>query len=490
MDQKKVAIIGSGFAGMSAAAFLSKAGMDVTVIEKNDQVGGRARQFSEKGYTFDMGPSWYWMPEIFESFFNQFNHEISDFYTLVKLNPGFKIIYQNTELSIPADFNDTCELFENLENNGKEKLINFMKDAKIKYQIGLNFLYRSPGLSFLELLHQDLITNISKLTLLSSYSNHVRSFFKNPLLIHLLEFPVLFLGATANKMPALYSLMAYSGIKQGTFYPMGGFHKIIEGMYTICKNLGLKFHTNEYVSKININKKIVESIKTNKRVINTDILIASADYAHVEKDLLPKKFRNYSLKYWEKKQFSPSSLIFYLGINKKIKKLEHHTLFFDEDIEKNSDDIYKYKKCNSKPLFYVCCPSKTDNNVAPKGKENIFILMPIAAGLNDTEEIRKQYFELIINRIEKYTEENIHDHIEYKKSYCIKDFEIDYNAYKGNAYGLANTIMQTANLKPKIKNKKIQNLYYSGQLTVPGPGVPPSIISGEIVSKLILKNKC
>ena len=483
---KKALVIGSGFSGLSSAAFLSKNGFEVTLVEKNKTVGGRARIFHEKGYSFDMGPSWYWMPEIFENFFNEFNLKIEDLYDLKQLDPGFKIVFKDQEINLPSSWNEICHLFDKYEENGADKLNKFMVDAQQKYSIGLDFLYNSPGVSIRELFNPQILKNINKLQLLTSYRNHIKKYFSNEYLINILEFPVLFLGTSAKHTPALYSLMAYSGIKQGTFYPIGGFNAVIKSMEKLCIDLGVKIITGNEVKKINIKNKKVVSVSTQNNEIETDYLIASADYAHVENQLLEKKYRNYSTEYWNKKNFSPSSLLFYLGISKKLNKLDHHTLFFDEDIEQHSNDIYEKPIWPKKPLFYACCPAKTDPKVAPKDKENLFILVPIAAGLNDTEEIREEYFKIVMKRLEKFCGEKITEHIEYKKSYCVNDFITDYNAFKGNAYGLANTLMQTANLKPKIVNKQVQNMYYTGQLTVPGPGVPPSIISGQLVAEQII----
>tara|TARA_Y100001933_G_scaffold25837_1_gene21819 strand:+ start:338 stop:1804 length:1467 start_codon:yes stop_codon:yes gene_type:complete len=483
---KKALVIGSGFSGLSSAAFLSKNGFEVTLVEKNKTVGGRARIFHEKGYSFDMGPSWYWMPEIFENFFNEFNLKIEDLYDLKQLDPGFKIVFKDQEINLPSSWNEICHLFDKYEENGADKLNKFMEDAQQKYSIGLDFLYNSPGVSIRELFNPQILKNINKLQLLTSYRNHIKKYFSNEYLINILEFPVLFLGTSAKHTPALYSLMAYSGIKQGTFYPIGGFNAVIKSMEKLCIDLGVKIITGNEVKKINIKNKKVVSVSTQNNEIETDYLIASADYAHVENQLLEKKYRNYSTEYWNKKNFSPSSLLFYLGVSKKLNKLDHHTLFFDEDIEQHSNDIYEKPIWPKKPLFYACCPAKTDPKVAPKDKENLFILVPIAAGLNDTEEIREEYFKIVMKRLEKFCGEKIIEHIEYKKSYCVNDFITDYNAFKGNAYGLANTLMQTANLKPKIVNKQVQNMYYTGQLTVPGPGVPPSIISGQLVAEQII----
>ena len=483
---KKALVIGSGFSGLSSAAFLSKNGFEVTLVEKNKTVGGRARIFHEKGYSFDMGPSWYWMPEIFENFFNEFNLKIEDLYDLKQLDPGFKIVFKDQEINLPSSWNEICHLFDKYEENGADKLNKFMEDAQQKYSIGLDFLYNSPGVSIRELFNPQILKNINKLQLLTSYRNHIKKYFSNEYLINILEFPVLFLGTSAKHTPALYSLMAYSGIKQGTFYPIGGFNAVIKSMEKLCIDLGVNIVTGSEVKKINIKNKKVVSVSTENEEIETDYLIASADYAHVENQLLEKKYRNYSTEYWNKKNFSPSSLLFYLGVSKKLNKLDHHTLFFDEDIEQHSNDIYEKPIWPKKPLFYACCPAKTDPKVAPKDKENLFILVPIAAGLNDTEEIREEYFKIVMKRLEKFCGEKITEHIEYKKSYCVNDFITDYNAFKGNAYGLANTLMQTANLKPKIVNKQVENMYYTGQLTVPGPGVPPSIISGQLVAEQII----
>lgn len=485
---KTIGIIGSGVSGLSAAAVLALKGQKVVVFEKNDQLGGRMRQFEANGFTFDMGPSWYWMPDVFERFYEQFGYTSSDFYELKKLDPGFQIITSDGEtLKIPAGWEELLELFEQIETGAADKLTAFMREANYKYDVGVKKLIYQPGLSLLELINADTISGVFRLQLFSSFSKHVRRYFKNEKLIALMEFPVLFLGAMPKDTPALYSLMNYAGLKQGTYYPMGGFKKVIDAMVKISHEYGVEFNLSEGVDTI-------EAISDSKISISTHIqkkqlhgLIASADYHHVESKLLKLKDRNYTEKYWNKKTFAPSSLIFYIGVNTKLDKLEHHNLFFDADFPKHAVEIYENPQWPSNPLFYVCCPSRTDPSVAPAGKENLFVLMPIAPGIKDEDAIRDTYYNILLKRLETFTGISIRDNIDYVKSYCIKDFITDYNSYKGNAYGLANTLMQTANLKPNIKNKHIPNFYYCGQLTVPGPGVPPSIISGQIAANELLK---
>ena len=486
---KSIAIIGSGFAAISAATYMAKAGYQVDVYEKNQTIGGRARQLAtHNGYLFDMGPSWYWMPEVLEKFFADFGFKSCDFYKLRQLDPGFSVVFgENDILRVPASFKDLCDLFETIERGSAIKLQSFLKGAAYKYKVGMDKLVYKPGLSLFEFADIDLIKGLFKLEVFTSFSKHVRKYFTDPRLIALMEFPVLFLGAMPEDTPALYSLMNYAGLKLGTWYPEGGFGKVIDGMRRVAENQGVKFHTGEVVTKLNVADKLIHEVVTDRQTKYHDGVIAGADYHHVESSLLEPKYRNYDEKYWESRVMAPSSLIFYLGIKRKIDKLDHHTLFFDADLNQHAIEIYKEPQWPSKPLFYVCCPSKTDNTVAPDGHENLFILMPLAPGIEDTEALREQYFNLIIDRLETHTGNNIRANIDYKKSYCVNDFVGDYNSYKGNAYGLANTLMQTANLKPSIKNKHLDNLFYTGQLTVPGPGVPPSIISGKIAAQQMIK---
>ncbi len=488
-ERLQIAVIGTGFAGISSAAYLAKQGYEVHVYEKNSEIGGRARQLiTDNGYVFDMGPSWYWMPEVFERFFNDFGYKAEDFYELQLLDPGFSVVFgANDLLNIPANFEELCQLFESIEKGSAENLQKFLTEAEYKYKIGMEKLVYKPGLSLFEFADKDVIAGLFKLQVFTSFSSHVKKYFKDPRIIALMEFPVLFLGAMPEDTPALYSLMNYAGLKLGTWYPKGGFGKVIQAMIAVAKKQGVEFHTSEAVNSLEIQGKHIVKLTSEKGTKNYDGVIAAADYHHVEEKLLGYGYRNYSEQYWDNRVLAPSCLIFYLGVKTKVDRLNHHTLFFDEDLKQHSREIYKEAKWPSKPLFYVCCPSITDPTVAPNGHENLFILMPLAPNLKDPEAVREQYFALIMDRLEAYTGTPIRKNLDYEKSYCVSDFIADYNSYKGNAYGLANTLMQTANLKPSLRNKKIHNFFYAGQLTVPGPGVPPSIISGNLAAHQLIK---
>ena len=484
----KIIVIGSGISSMSAASFLSKEGHDVTIIEKNKQIGGRARKFEIDGFTFDMGPSWYWMPDVFEDFYKKFNHTTSDFYSLERLDPSYRVYWKdNSYTDVPADMKALEQWFEDNEKGSAVKLRSFLKDAEVKYQVGMQDLVYKPSMSVLEFANAKLLKGLLSMNLFSSFGKFIRSYFSNEKIIGLLEFPVLFLGAMPNETPALYSLMNYADIKLGTWYPKGGMHKFIEAFEKIAIENNVKFITDEEVISFNKVNREVKTVVTNKKEYTADIVISGADYHHTDRKLL-NGHANYSKKYWDKRVMAPSCLLFYVGVNKKLKNIQHHNLFFDESLEQHGIEIYKDPKWPSAPLFYVCAPSVTDDSVAPEGSENLFFLIPIAPDLNDSEETREKYFDILLQRFKDKTGNDIKENIVYKKSFCIEDFKNEYNAFKGNAYGLANTLRQTAILKPSLRNKNLDNFYYTGQLTVPGPGVPPSIVSGEVVAKYVLKN--
>jgi phytoene desaturase len=486
--KKDVAIIGAGFSGLSAACSLAKEGYNVTIFEKNKELGGRARSINLEGFHFDMGPTWYWMPDVFENFFNNFGKKVSDYYTLERLDPGYGIYFgENDYLEIPKNFSKLKTLFEDLEPGSAAKLEKFLKDAEYKYQVGINELVYKPGISLLELASVKLIYKAIRLNVFQSFHSYIRKYFSHPKIIQILEFPILFLGAMPENTPALYSLMNYADIVLGTWYPKKGMSTIPVAMGTLAKELGVELKLDANIDKINVENGVAKSISTNDENQTFDIIIGSADYNHVEQQLLDAKYRTYTKKYWEKRTMAPSSLIFYLGVNKKLKKMGHHNLFCDEDLRVFANEIYTHPKWPTKPLFYTSCSSKTDPTTAPDGCENLYVLMPVAPGIKDTEEIREKYYNLIMERIERITGENIKDHVIVKKSYSLNEFVDDYNSFKGNAYGLANTLFQTANLKPSLKSKKVKNLFFTGQLTVPGPGIPPTIISGQVVAKQVIK---
>jgi phytoene desaturase len=483
---KTINILGSGFSALSAACYLANAGHKVTVYEKNNQLGGRARQYKNDGFLFDMGPTWYWMPDVFERFFADFDQKPSHYYQLLKLNPAYQVYYGiGDSVSISSKLEEIYALFEKEEKGSAIYLNKFLKQAESNYNVAVKDLVYRPGISPLELISPKTVTKLNQLFF--DIRKQIQNKFKNPRLIKILEFPVLFLGAKPSNTPAMYNFMNWADFGLGTWHPKGGMIEVVKGIVTLAQQLGVKFVLNASVDKIIVDENgVANSILVNDKLIPSDIVLSGADYHHTEQ-LLEAKNRQYSEEYWQKKTFAPSSLLFYVGFDKKIKNVSHHTLFFDEEFDSHAEYIYDTPAWPKDPLFYASFPSITDSAFAPAGNEAATFLIPIAAGIEDTEAHRTKYFNLIIKRLERLTNQKLKDNVLFIKSYCINDFVKDYNSYKGNAYGLANTLTQTAFLRPKIKSKKVKNLFFTGQLTVPGPGVPPALISGKIAAELILK---
>lgn len=483
---KTIAILGSGFSSLAASCYLAQQGNQVTIYEKNPTIGGRARQFKKDGFTFDMGPSWYWMPDVFERFFQDFNKKPSDYYELIKLNPAYRVYFGiNDFISICDNLEDIKSAFEAIEKGSAVKLQKFIDQAKSNYDIAIKDLVYRPGVSPLELVTPQTALKLNQF--FSTVSADIRKEFKNEKLIQILEFPVLFLGAKPTKTPSFYNFMNYADFGLGTWHPKTGMHDVVKAMEKLALELGVTIKTNSPVERIIVENKSAIGILINGEIIKADIIVSGADYQHTE-TLLEKEHRAYSEKYWESRVFAPSSLLFFVGFDKKIENISHHALFFDVDFNQHAADIYDNPKWPKEPLFYANFPSKTDTTAAPDGMESGFFLIPLAPGIEDTPALRFLYFEKIIARFEQLTQQSIKNNIIFKESFCKNDFVTDYNAYKGNAYGMANTLLQTAFLRPKLKSKKVRNLYFTGQLTVPGPGVPPALISGKLTAELIQKS--
>ena len=483
-----VIIVGSGFAGLSAASFMAKAGWEVTVIEKNSTPGGRARQLKEKGYTFDMGPSWYWMPDVFENYFKKFNKQVSDYYSLDRLDPSYRVYWDDGFTDVPADYTEFRKMVEEFEPGAGEQLDKYLEEAAFKYEIGINKLVQKPGRSIAEFFDRDIFKGVFRMDVFTSIKKHIHKYFSDPRLRQLMEFPVLFLGALPENTPALYSLMNYADIKGGTWYPKGGMYSVVEAMYNLAVEIGVKFYFNEEAKQIVVQDSVATKLVTSKNEYEADVIISGADYHFTEEKLLPEKYRSYSENYWDERVMAPSCLLYFVGLNRKLKKTLHHSLFFDVPFEQHAKEIYNDPQWPTNPLFYVSVNSVSDDTVAPGGCDSMVLLIPIASGLQgDDDTVREKYFQQIIARMEMHTGQSILDAVVYKKTFSVSDFSSEYNSFRGNAYGLANTLMQTAVFKPSCKSKKVKNLFYTGQLTVPGPGVPPCLISGEVVAKEVIK---
>jgi phytoene desaturase len=485
--QYKAIVIGAGFGGLSAAGYLAKAGYDVTILEKNNWVGGRAQVWEKAGFRFDMGPSWYLLWEEHEKWFQDMGTIRGKYYEITKLNPQYKAYFGNgAEYTIPGTLPEVHELFESIEAGAGEKLLTYLDECKYKHDMSIeNFIYRNYNNLF-DIVNSTTVANAGKLNMFASYRSRIRKYFRHPHLQAILEYPTVFLGASARSLPGVYTLMNWVDFGQGAYYPEGGFGKVVESMAKVVQGLGVTIRLNANVTQLILDGNTITQLKVGEELITADIIVSNADYHYVDQYLVPPPYRQYSESHWDKLKLAPSTLNFYIAINKPLIGLEHHTFFFDADWDGNFDDVYTKARLNKKPLFYVHVPSVTDKSTAPIGQTAMFVLIPLASGIEVSEEMVASYLDQVIKRMEQLTKQEIKSHISFYRSYMHKDYEADYNAYKGNAFGLGQTLLQTASFRPPNKSSKISNLYYCGHYSIPGTGTSMAMIGGKVVSERIV----
>ncbi len=486
MTTKKAIVIGAGFGGMTAAALLARDGLDVTVVEKNEMAGGRARVWEQDGFVFDMGPSWYLMPEVFESYFESLGKKRHDYYHLEKLDPYYRVFFSPKEsVDITSDMKQNQEYFEKLESGGSGRLKKYLDAAEYKYDVAMKEFMEVEYTSVFQFLNRKMMTEGLKLNMFSPLDKYVRKYFKDRRARQILEYAMVFLGNSPHNAPALYSIMSHVDFNLGVWYPVGGMGKVVAGMVRAAEEVGVQFQYNLPVERIIVRDNKAVGVETKEGEMLADVVLVNADYAHSELELLSPAHQTYPSSYWNKKVIAPSMLLAYLGVDKKIDKLAHHTLYFAEDWDLHFKQIFDDPAWPEDPCVYVGATSKTDPSMAPEGKENVFFLIPIAPGLEDNEEIREKAFQQGISQLERLVGESIQDHIIVKRLFSVNDFKNEYNSYKGTALGMAHTLNQTAVFRPAHKSKKVKGLYYTGQYAHPGVGVPIVVISSQIVSKLI-----
>jgi phytoene desaturase len=492
---KTVIIIGGGIGGLSLAAMLGKKGFSVTVLEKNEMLGGRASTFQADGFTFDMGPSWYLMPDVFQHYFELMGEKVEDYLELQRLTPSYRIFFKDSpagRIDMFADREKDGETFEKLEPGSSKKFDEYLARAKSNYEISkASFMYKNYDGIF-DFLTLRMAIQGSKLSVFSTMNSYVGKFFKTPTMQKIMQYTLVFLGSSPYNTPALYSIMTYIDFGMGVFYPKGGIYKIIEALVKIGKKNGVNYQTNVSVEEILTENGRATGVRLSSgEIIDADVIVSNADIHHTETKLLKKDVdREYPESYWQKKTLSPSAFIMYLGFKDKVPSLTHHNLLFSKDWHKNFAEIFDNPKWPTDPSLYICAPSVTDPSVAPEGKENLFVLVPMAPGIEYTEEELQNYGEKILDLMERELDiPNIRERIEYKRYFCGKDFASRYNSYKGSALGLAHTLRQTAIFRPNTISKKVKNLYYVGANTNPGIGMPICLISAELVYKRLIGDK-
>lgn len=485
----KISIVGAGIGGLAAAALLAMDGGEVTVIEKNKNVGGRASAFSRNGFTFDMGPTWYLMPELFDNFFAEFGKSTSDFYKIEKLDPAYRVFFDDGEtVDISPKMDENYELFDSLERDGGARLQEFLEDCETLYKSVLKTLYLDLDTP-LKILNREVLFQGTKINIFESVENFVNKRFQSDKARKILKYSVGFIGTPPSKSPAFYSILNYVKMVQGVYYPEGGIRQIVNTLYSLAKSHGVEFVLGREVGKIDVVDGVARRVIADDMTIDSDVVVVNGDYAHAETQLLEPRYRTYDTAYWEKRTMTPSALIAYIGLDKKVESLTIHNVFLERDWSENFYQIFDTTRARwpDYASYYVHVPSRAEKSAAPLDGEALFILIPVAAGLKDSTEQRERLLSNILRDLENKTRERIINNIVFKQLFSISDFSTRYNAFKGSALGLAHTLRQTAFWRPRHRSKKVKNLYYTGQYTHPGIGVPLVLVSSQIVRRKILK---
>lgn len=486
MDAPRVVIIGAGFGGLALAALLAKDGYDVRVLEKNDEVGGRAMVYREGGHTFDMGPSWYLMPDVFETFFGLLGADSAALFNLVRLDPSYRISFgPDDNLDIMADLEANVALFERLEPGAGARLRDYLATAEHEYDIAVNeFLYRNY-LTVLDFFNKRTMLEGRKLHVFENLARYTRRYFASERLRKVLSYSMVFLGGSPSNTPALYSMLSHVDFSLGVWYPMGGMGVVAQALRGLAEGFGAQVHLGQEVSDIAVQDGKAAGVRVGDQLVPADYVVANADYPHVELSLLAPSTRSYSERYWRSRTLAPSAFMLYLGFNRRLPGLLHHTLSFEYDWEEHFNSIFARPSWPSRPSYYLSCPSKTDPAVAPPGGETVVMLVPVAAGLDDNDEVREQYTGQMLDYLEHLLGEELRSSLTVCTPFSQRDFTAVFNAYRGTALGLSHTLRQTAIFRPRHRSRRVANLFYAGQYTHPGIGMPMVLIAATLVSQMI-----
>lgn len=490
--KKRVIIIGAGVGGIATACILAQAGYDVHVYEKNSGPGGRAGSFEAKGFRFDMGPSWYLMTDVFEKFYEILGEDISKHLELVRLEPSYRVYFKDTLLGAVDIFGDIerdAHTFESLEPGARNKLRAYLEKSSANYERAMDrFVYKNYD-SIFDFFSLSTIQDGLRANAFQSMQKYVAQYFSNTEVQKIVQFPLVFLGTNPSNAPALYNILSHVDFRQGTYYPQGGMYRVVESLVAMAEKRGATFHYDAAVSEIRAAGGIASGITLDSgETIEADYIVSNADLAHTETVLLKNQSdRTYPERYWKRRTLAPSAMLLYLGVKKRFPKLQHHNLVFCKDWDANFKSLSESKTWPADPSFYVCNPNKTDPSVAPKNKENLFVLIPLPANTRHTDQEAEAYADHILAVMEKTMHlDGLRDAIVYKKIFAGKDFSEQFNSYGGTALGLAHTLKQTAALRPRNQSKKLDNLFYVGANTTPGIGLPMCLVSAQLVYKRLI----
>ena len=484
---KKAIIIGSGFGGLGAACLLAQQGWEVSLHEKNEQLGGRAGLIETDGFRFDTGPSWYLMPEVFERFFGLLGEDVHKHLNLVRLSPAYRVFYKDLgdRLDISSNLAQDMATFERFEPGSGQQLKRYLARAGSVYDVAAGQLLFKNYDRIGDAITWPLLRRLPDLHIGRSLHSYIKQHFKDPRLQKVLEYQAVFLGLSPYQAPAMFHMMSHTDFTQGVFYPMGGIYEIIRALEHLGSARGVTYHLRSPVQKILVENGRAVGVVTQGGEERADIVISNADMHFTEQRLLEPDQRDHSERFWQTRKLAPSALLLYLGVKRQYDSLAHHNLLFSTDWPRTFRQIFDNPTgFPDDPSLYVCAPSKTDPSVAPKGYENLFVLVPIASGIPYSNAQLEQFTDQILTTMEQELDlPDLRQQLACRKVFCVRDFEERFNSFQGTGLGLAQTLRQTAVFRPANHSRKVRDLYFVGAGVHPGIGMPTSLTSAELLAR-------
>jgi phytoene desaturase len=381
------------------------------------------------------------------------------------------------------DLETNRQTFESYEPGAGERFDTYLEKSKLNYQVGMEHFVYEDRTSLRDYADWDVMKNARGLSLIGSMQDHVEKYFEHPKLQQIMQYSLVFLGGSPQNTPALYNLMSHVDFNMGVYYPENGLGGVVDGIVSLGSELGVTYKTGMDVSEIRGREGAFVTRADDGSEFYSDYVVSNADYRHTEMELLPPEKRQYDSDYWDSRTYAPSAFLLYLGVEGDVDELAHHTLVLPTDWDDHFEKIFDEPAWPDEPAYYLCVPSETDDTVAPDGHSNLFALVPVAAGLSDTEEMREAYRDKLLADIAENTGVDLRDRIVVERAFSISDFADRYNSTEGTALGLAHTLRQTALLRPDHHSTAVDGLFFTGSFTTPGIGVPMCLISGQLTAE-------
>lgn len=482
-------VIGAGIGGIATAARLARNGYDVTVLEKNSQAGGRCDQIVRDGHRFDIGPTLFLMPEVFAETYAAMGERMEDHLDLRRIDPTYRVRFEDgTELALTANLHEMQEQLETIEPGAFGGLLRYLEEGHRHYKMSLDRFVGRNFYSLFEYFSPRNLPLLFQLKALVKHYDNIGQYFDHPKLKAAFTFQNMYLGLSPYDAPATYSLLQYTELADGVWFPMGGMYRIIETMVSIAERLGVRFIYDAPVARITTEgDRATGVVLEDGRTFSADVIVANADLPYVYRHLLQDESMSAQL---EQKKYTCSAIMFYWGVDKVYDQLQHHNVFLANAYRESFDRIFEDYTLPDDPSFYVHAPSRTDPDAAPEGEDTLMVLVPVGhiqEGVNqDWDALKGRAREAALAGLARIGVNDLEEHIKFEISYTPLEWRSHYNLAKGAAFGLSHNFTQVGYLRPQNKHPRLGNLYFAGASTHPGTGLPIVLLSARLTTERIL----